>query len=173
MASKEIIAGSADGSDVRAVAAARLFAWLLGTVAGNLAPIHLPFGSIYLVGGVACAFSPLLADFSFLEAFHDKGRFAGFMFNFSVSVIDDDYAALTGAAAHLVELKRRSGQRILIHIAQANETTTQERKNQGRLICPVLPSIPGQRLSSEVGDDTTLFWFSFLGKPWRSSPTTV
>lgn len=75
------------------------FCVLLGTVAGNLAPIHLPFGSIYLVGGVACAFSPLLADFSFLEAFRDKGRFAGFMFNFSVSVIDDDYAALTGAAA--------------------------------------------------------------------------
>ena len=39
--------------------------------------------------------------FGFDEAFRDKGRFAGFMKNFSVSVIEDDYAALTGCASHM------------------------------------------------------------------------
>ena len=101
---QEIMESCADGSDGRAIEAARIFTRILGTVAGNLALIQLPFGGIYLVGGVARAFAPYLDRFGFGEAFRDKGRFAGFMGNFSVSVVEDDYAALTGSAAHLVEL---------------------------------------------------------------------
>ncbi len=101
----EIMTACADGSDLRAVEAARVFARLLGTVCGNLALIHLPFGGLYLAGGVARAFGPHLARFGFGESFRDKGRFAGFMTNFAVSVIEDDYAALTGCAAHLVDLQ--------------------------------------------------------------------
>jgi glucokinase len=101
---QEIMESCADGSDARALEAARIFTRILGTVAGNLALIQLPFGGIYLVGGVARAFAPYLDRFGFGEAFRDKGRFAGFMGNFSVSVVEDDYAALTGSAAHLVEL---------------------------------------------------------------------
>ena len=62
---------------------------------------HLPFGGIYLIGGVARAFQPYLERFDFAGAFRDKGRFAGFMGNFAVSVIEDDYAALTGCAVYL------------------------------------------------------------------------
>jgi len=101
---KDIMAACADGSDARAVQAAKMFTRLLGTVAGNLALIQLPFGGIYLVGGVARAFAPYLNDFGFTDAFRDKGRFAGFMNNFAVNVIEDDYAALTGSANHLVAL---------------------------------------------------------------------
>ena len=71
-------------------------------MAGNLSLIHLPFGGVYLSGGVARAFKPYLDQFGFDTAFRDKGRFAGFMSNFTVHVIEDDYAALTGCAAHLV-----------------------------------------------------------------------
>ncbi|QQA44852.1 ROK family protein [Pelagovum pacificum] len=91
----------------RAIDAARTFAQILGTVCGNLALIHLPFGGIYLVGGVARAITPYLHDFDFDGAFRDKGRFAGFMANFAVHVVEDDYAALTGCAAHLVEKQAR------------------------------------------------------------------
>ena len=104
MAAKEIMAACADDSDDRAAAAARLFTRMLGTVCGNLALIQLPFGGVYLVGGVARAFGPHLSRFGFGDAFRDKGRFAGFMGNFPVSVVEDDYAALTGSAAHLVAL---------------------------------------------------------------------
>lgn len=100
----KIMEALADGSDPRAVEAARIFTRILGTVAGNLSLIQLPFGGVYLVGGVARAFAPYLVQFGFGDAFRDKGRFAGFMSNFSVSVIEDDYAALTGSAAHLVAL---------------------------------------------------------------------
>ncbi len=93
-----------DGSDARAEEAARLFVRILGAVAGNLSLIHLPFGGVYFSGGVARAFAPHLDRFRFPEAFRDKGRFAGFMKNFGVSVIEDDFAALTGCASHLAAL---------------------------------------------------------------------
>ncbi len=101
---QQIMESCTDGQDERAIEAARIFTRILGTVAGNLALIQLPFGGIYLVGGVSRAFAPYLDRFGFGEAFRDKGRFAGFMSNFSVSVVEDDYAALTGSAAHLVDL---------------------------------------------------------------------
>ncbi len=101
---KAIMDACAQGSDDRATAAAHVFTRILGTVAGNLALIQLPFGGVYLVGGVARAFAPYLNDYGFGDAFRDKGRFAGFMSNFAVSVIEDDYAALTGSAAHLAAM---------------------------------------------------------------------
>lgn len=101
---KDIMAACADGTDPRATEAAHMFTRILGTVCGNLSLIQLPFGGVYLVGGVARAFAPYLTEFGFGDSFRDKGRFAGFMGNFRVSVIEDDYAALTGSAAHLVAL---------------------------------------------------------------------
>jgi glucokinase len=86
-----------------ATAAARLFVRLLGAEAGNLALTHLPFGGIYLCGGVSRAIAPHLEAMGFEAAFRDKGRFAGFMQNFSVAVIEDDYAALTGCAVYLAQ----------------------------------------------------------------------
>ncbi len=106
-AAADIMSACADGSDPRAVEAARVFSRFLGTVAGNLALTQLPFGGVYLVGGVSRAFGPYLRDFGFAEAFRDKGRFAGFMGNFGVSVVEDDYAALTGSAAHLAALREQ------------------------------------------------------------------
>ncbi len=91
-------------SDARAEAAVRQFVRILGTVSGNLSLIHLPLGGVFLVGGVARAMAPHLNPMGFAHAFKDKGRFAGFMGNFPVSLITDDFAALTGCAAHLTEL---------------------------------------------------------------------
>jgi len=98
---QDIMAALDRGDDPVAAAAAEVFVRMLGTVAGNLALIQLPFGGIYLVGGVARAFAPWLDRFGFATAFRDKGRFAGFMGNFGVGVVEDDYAALTGCAAYL------------------------------------------------------------------------
>jgi glucokinase len=97
----DIMAAIAEGTEEVAVETARVFVRMLGTVAGNLALIHLPFGGVYMIGGVARAFTPYFATYGFAEAFRDKGRFAGFMQNFSVHVIEDDYAALEGCAAYL------------------------------------------------------------------------
>ena len=102
-----IIAGFESGSDPRATEAMRTFARLLGAVAGNLALIHLPFGGIYLTGGVARAFAPHLGNLGFDEAFRSKGRFTDFMHRFGVTVVNDDFAALVGCAGHLAEIRSR------------------------------------------------------------------
>lgn len=94
-------------TDPRAQAAVQQFIRILGTVAGNLSLIHLPLGGVYLVGGVARAMAPHLASMGFAQAFRDKGRFAGFMGNFPVHLIIDDFAALSGGAAHLAEIVAR------------------------------------------------------------------
>lgn len=104
VAAADIMAALTEGTDPRATEAAQLFVRILGTVAGNLSLNFLPFGGVFLVGGVTRAFAPHLQTFGFAEAFRDKGRFAGFMQNFPVTVIEDDYAALTGCATHLVAL---------------------------------------------------------------------
>jgi glucokinase len=101
-----IMAAVSDGSDPRAERAARVMARMLGAVAGNLALIQLPFGGIWLVGGVARALAPYLAAFGFEDGFTLKGRFSDFMRSFGVGVIEDDFAALTGCASHLVGLLR-------------------------------------------------------------------
>ena len=104
--SAQIMAAIDEGTDPLALATARLFTRLLGAESGNLALIHLPFGGIYLVGGIARAFTDHLGPMGFTEAFRDKGRFAGFMQNFAVTILEDDYAPLTGCAAHLAQVMR-------------------------------------------------------------------
>jgi len=93
-----------DGSSKVAEEAARVFIRMMGRAAGNLALVHLPFGGIYLCGGVARHFGPHLERLGFRDAFFDKGRFSDFMEQFPVHLVDDDYAALSGSAAHLSEL---------------------------------------------------------------------
>ncbi|MFP7672983.1 glucokinase [Marivita sp. S0852] len=100
----QIMAAVNTGTDPRAEAAARLFVRILGRATGNLALVHLPFGGIYLCGGVARHFSRHLKRLEFEAAFLDKGRFAEFLTQFPVHVIEDDFAALSGSAAHLTEL---------------------------------------------------------------------
>ncbi|MEM9349017.1 MAG: ROK family protein [Pseudomonadota bacterium] len=102
--SQAIMTALEDGSDRLAVEASHMFVRLFGTVAGNLALIFLPFGGLYLVGGMAKAMKPYYASYGFEAAFRDKGRFAGFMGNFGVTLVEDDFAPLTGCASHLVAL---------------------------------------------------------------------
>lgn len=101
----EIMGALAEGRDRRAVETVRIFVRVLGTVAGDLALTTLPFGGVYLCGGVARAMLPWLEPFEFARHFRDKGRFGPFVAQFPVSVIEDDYAALIGLAHHLARLK--------------------------------------------------------------------
>lgn len=98
----DIMAGAA--GDPIADKAIRMFCAFMGRYAGDLALITLPFSGVYLCGGVSGHFRPYLATHGFEQAFHAKGRFSDFMQQFPVSLIADDYAALTGCAAHLTEI---------------------------------------------------------------------
>ena len=98
---REVMTAFEAGTDPVAAQTAQMFVTMLGAVAGNLALIQLPFGGIYFAGGVARAFSKHFDNLGFGDAFRDKGRFAEFMDQFSVHVIEDDFAALTGCATYL------------------------------------------------------------------------
>ena len=67
-----------------------------GSFFGDLALILLPFGGIYLIGGVARSLKEYLKSEIFVEAFCNKGRFSKFNQKFSVHLVLDDYAALKG-----------------------------------------------------------------------------
>lgn len=100
----DIMSACDAGDDEIAAQAVEQFVRTLGTVAGNLSLIQLPFGGVYLIGGVVRAMAPYLQTYGFGDAFRDKGRFSGFMKNFAVYIVEDDYAALTGLAHHLDSL---------------------------------------------------------------------
>jgi glucokinase len=75
---------------------AHLLTTCAGSFFGDLALILLPFGGIYLIGGVARSLKEYLKSEIFVEAFCNKGRFSKFNEKFSVHLVLDDYAALKG-----------------------------------------------------------------------------
>lgn len=100
---REIIA-RASAKDEAAVRAVETFVRLLASVAGNLALTLLPFGGIYLIGGMSLACAPWFNSAGFGAAFADKGRFSTFLQQFPVYIVQDDMAALAGAASILPEI---------------------------------------------------------------------
>ena len=75
---------------------ANLLTTCAGSFFGDLALILLPFGGIYLIGGVARSLKEYFKSKIFVEAFCNKGRFSKFNQKFSVHLVLDDYAALKG-----------------------------------------------------------------------------
>ncbi len=91
-----ILQSAKANDDPYAIEAVRVFVRLLARVMSDLALIHLTHGGLYLVGGVARAITPFLQDFEFQQAFVDKGRFTDFLADFPITLVTDDFAALTG-----------------------------------------------------------------------------
>ncbi|MFE3839182.1 glucokinase [Pseudogemmobacter sonorensis] len=103
-----VLAALAAGDPV-AIAAARAYTRILGQVLADLALIHLPFGGIYLIGGMARAMAPHLVRFGLAEGFRDLRRVDLLRHHFGVTLIEDDFAALTGCAAWSEALAAASG----------------------------------------------------------------
>lgn len=99
----EVVQGYQSG-DGASKAAMRDYAELFGAIVGDLALAHLPFGGIYLTGGVARSVAPILLELGFEDSMRDKGRFGDLAGSFQISLIDDDFAALKGCARHLRQL---------------------------------------------------------------------
>jgi glucokinase len=90
-----------DAGDAVAEAAARLYVGLLGQVLADLALIHLPYGGIFLIGGMSRAMTPHFGRFGLVQAFREPRRVPLLTKDFCVAVVEDDFAALTGCAAYL------------------------------------------------------------------------
>lgn len=85
-------------SDALCTQALHLFVSAYGAEAGNVALRSLPYGGLYLAGGVGAKILPKLQDGTFMEGFLDKGRMRSLLENVRVSLIINPKVGLIGAA---------------------------------------------------------------------------
>jgi glucokinase len=78
----------------------QLFAEAYGAEAGNLALKLLPYGGLYIAGGIAAKNLPLLEAGGFMRAMLDKGRMRPLMEQVPVHVILNPQVGLIGAALY-------------------------------------------------------------------------
>jgi glucokinase len=76
----------------------QLFVLAYGAEAGNLALKLLPYGGLYIAGGIAAKNLPLIQEGSFLQAFTDKGRMSSLLKSVPVHVVLNPQVGLIGAA---------------------------------------------------------------------------
>ncbi|RFP60674.1 MAG: glucokinase [Limnothrix sp. CACIAM 69d] len=100
-----IIARAAlEESDALCEQAMNLFVAAYGAEAGNLALKLLPYGGLYVAGGIAAKILPLLDRGQFLFHFGSKGRVSELLENVPVSVVLNPQVGLLGAAVCAAQL---------------------------------------------------------------------
>lgn len=82
----------------------QLFVEAYGAEAGNLALKTLPFGGLYIAGGIAPKILPLLKTDDFMAAFTNKGRMTALLEKMPVRVITNPQIGLIGAAIRAANL---------------------------------------------------------------------
>ena len=91
------------GDDFLCEQTMNLFMSAYGAEAGNLALKLLPYGGLYLAGGIAAKILPLLQQGAFMKAFSRKGRMRPLLERIPVHVILDPKVGLIGAALTAVK----------------------------------------------------------------------
>jgi glucokinase len=76
----------------------KIFVEAYGAEAGNLALKLLPYGGLYLAGGIAAKNLALIEQGSFMRSFHAKGRMSELMTQIPVHVVLNPKVGLIGAA---------------------------------------------------------------------------
>jgi glucokinase len=87
-------------SDPLCVQALDLFVASYGAEAGNLALKSLPYGGLYLAGGIGAKILPKLQSGVFIESFLNKGRMRTILETLPVSLIANPNVGLMGAALY-------------------------------------------------------------------------
>ena len=76
----------------------QMFVEAYGAVAGNMAVSLLPYGGLYVAGGIAAKILPLILEGSFMRAFTHKGRMDSLLEMIPVRLVLNGNVGLTGAA---------------------------------------------------------------------------
>jgi glucokinase len=98
----DISAAAIAKTDALSEATMEMFLSIYGAEAGNLALKILPFGGIYVAGGIATKNLPLLQNGTFLTAFNHKGRSSDLLATIPIYIILNPQVGLIGAAARAV-----------------------------------------------------------------------
>lgn len=75
-----------------------LFVQAYGAESGNLALKLLPYGGLYVAGGIATKILPLMQQGNFMQAFLDKGRMNSLLKQIPVHIVLNRKVGLIGAA---------------------------------------------------------------------------
>ena len=94
----EVSQAALAGNDYLAGQTLKLFVEAYGAEAGNLSLKLLPYGGLYVAGGIAPKILPLLQNGNFMKAFSDKGRMRTLMEKFPVYIVLNSKVGLIGAA---------------------------------------------------------------------------
>ena len=94
------IATAAAAGDELCEQALALFVRFYGRVTGDLALATLPFGGVFLAGGIAPKIGSHLADGTFMEEFREKGVMTSLMSGYPVAVVLDPFIGVNGAAVY-------------------------------------------------------------------------
>jgi glucokinase len=87
--SKDIISLAINHKDPLCMKVVEKFTENYGTETGNLALKTLPYGGIYLIGGVTAGIqSYMKSDSKFMDAFTNKGRLVDYIKKFQVFIVD-------------------------------------------------------------------------------------
>ncbi|CEJ44387.1 glucokinase [Umezakia ovalisporum] len=93
-----------EGSDRLSLQTLELFVDIYGAEAGNLALKLLPYGGLYIAGGIAPKILPLIQKGTFLLNFSQKGRMRPLMEDIPVHIILNQQVGLIGAALRAARL---------------------------------------------------------------------
>jgi glucokinase len=98
-----IAKAAAEGHDRLSDETMKVFVELYGAEAGNLALKLLPYGGMYIAGGVAAKNLALMKSGIFLQAMLDKGRMRSLMERIPVYIILNQKVGLLGAALYAAQ----------------------------------------------------------------------
>ena len=88
------------GSDRLSVKTMEIFVEAYGAEAGNLALQFLPYGGLYIAGGIAAKILPLMQDGRFMRAFKQKGRVSSLTDKIPVNIILNPQVGLLGSVLY-------------------------------------------------------------------------
>lgn len=95
-----IAVAAMEGSDTLCEKAMAMFVSAYGAEAGNLALKLLPYGGIYIAGGIAAKIMPLMESNLFLEAFKNKGRVSAAIEKIPVHIVLNPQVGLLGSVSY-------------------------------------------------------------------------
>lgn len=94
----EISKAALQKSDSLSEQTLKMFVEAYGAEAGNLAIKLLPYGGLYIAGGIAAKILPLMQDGTFVRTFTEKGRVSSLLEKVPVHIVMNPQVGLIGAA---------------------------------------------------------------------------
>ena len=102
--SAEDIISNALEKDPIASKAVDLFIQIYGSIVGNMALTFLPYGGLYLLGGIAPSLVNKFNDGKFIDSMTRKGRLSSILFDIPIYVVLDKNIGLKGTASYSLSL---------------------------------------------------------------------